>query len=80
MAVAEAGRRDLERVWRRSDPEVNARVAQFRKRVQYYEAQAAKARAAGDTHRARHAEAHAKQWREWLAMAEKATQGRDLRH
>ena len=67
-------REELESRWRRADPEVDARVAQFRDRVQQYEAQAAKARAAGDTRRAEQAEGQAEQWREWLATAEKAVQ------
>lgn len=58
--------------WRRSDPEAEARAAQFRERVEQFEAQAAKARAAGDRRRAEQAEAQAAQWREWLAAAEQA--------
>ncbi|PPK62231.1 DUF349 domain-containing protein [Actinokineospora auranticolor] len=58
--------------WRRTDPEAEARAAQFRERVQQFEAQAAKARAAGDKRRAEQAEAQAAQWREWLAAAEQA--------
>ena len=73
-AVEDRIRAELERGWRRSDPEVDARVAQFRERVAQYEAQAAKARAAGDTRRAKQAEGQAEQWREWLATAEKAVQ------
>jgi hypothetical protein len=67
-------RTELDRKWRRSDPEQDARVAQFRERVQQFENQAAKARAAGDTRRAEQAEGQAEQWREWLATAEKAVQ------
>ncbi|WP_414710468.1 DUF349 domain-containing protein [Pseudonocardia sp.] len=73
-AVEDRIRNDLESRWRRADPEVDARVAQFRDRVQQYETQAAKARAAGDTRRAEQAEGQAEQWREWLATAEKAVQ------
>jgi hypothetical protein len=73
-AVEDRIRENLESRWRRADPEVDARVAQFRDRVQQYEAQAAKARAAGDTRRAEQAEGQAEQWREWLATAEKAVQ------
>lgn len=58
--------------WRRTDPEAEARAAQFRERVEQFEAQAAKARAAGDRRRAEQAEAQAAQWREWLAAAEQA--------
>lgn len=62
--------------WRKSDPEAEARAAQFRERVDQFEQQAAKARAAGDTRRAEQAEAQAAQWREWLATAEKAVADR----
>jgi hypothetical protein len=62
--------------WRRSDPEAEARAAQFRERVEQFEAQAAKARAAGDRRRAEQAEAQAAQWREWLAAAEQAVASR----
>jgi hypothetical protein len=62
--------------WRKSDPEAEARVAQFRERVEQFEAQAAKARSAGDKRRAEQAEAQAKQWREWLAAAEQAVASR----
>ncbi|MGH3590662.1 MAG: DUF349 domain-containing protein [Pseudonocardiaceae bacterium] len=58
--------------WKQIDPESEARVAQFRERVEQYEAQAAKARAAGDDRRASTAQAQAEQWREWLAAAERA--------
>jgi hypothetical protein len=62
--------------WRRSDPEAEARAAQFRQRVEQFEAQATKARAAGDRRRAEQAEAQAAQWREWLAAAEQAVASR----
>jgi hypothetical protein len=75
-AVEEKVREAGERQWRRSDPEAEARVAQFRERVAQFEAQAAKARAAGDARRARQAEEQANQWREWLATAEQAVQQR----
>ncbi|MBV9313035.1 MAG: DUF349 domain-containing protein [Pseudonocardia sp.] len=73
-AVEDRIRADLDQRWRRGDREVDARVAQFRDRVQQFESQAAKARAAGDTRRAKQAEGQAEQWREWLATAEKAVQ------
>jgi hypothetical protein len=73
-AVEDRVRADLDRRWHRSDPEADARVAQFRERVSQFESQAAKARAAGDTRRAERAEGQAEQWREWLATAEKAVQ------
>lgn len=62
--------------WRRADPDIQARVAQFRERVEQFEQQAAKARAGGDEGRAEHAEAQARQWREWLAAAEQALASR----
>jgi DNA repair exonuclease SbcCD ATPase subunit len=61
-----------DRHWRRTDPETSARVAQFRSRVDSYQAAAAKARAAGDERKAREADAQAKQWQEWLRTAESA--------
>jgi Domain of Unknown Function (DUF349) len=61
---------------RGADSESGARVAQFRERVKQYEAQAAKARAAGDNRRASTAQAQADQWREWLAAAERAVTSR----
>jgi hypothetical protein len=73
-AVEDRIRNDLEKRWRRSDPEADARVEQFRERVAQFEAQAAKASAAGDARRAKQAQEQAEQWREWLATAEKAVQ------
>ena len=61
---------------RHADPESEARVAQFRERVEQYEARATKARAAGDDGRATEAQAQADQWREWLAAAERAATSR----
>ena len=58
-----------ERHWRRTDPEAEARVEQFRNRADSYHAQAAKARAAGDERKARQADAQAVQWEEWLKTA-----------
>jgi hypothetical protein len=75
-AVEEKVREAADRQWRRTDPEAEARVAQFRERVAQFEAQAAKARAAGDARRARQAQEQADQWREWLATAEQAVQQR----
>ena len=71
-AVEERVRSAAAAQWRHTDPEVQARVAQFRERVEQFEAQAAKARAAGDDRRATAAQAQADQWREWLAAAEQA--------
>ncbi|GAA2968051.1 DUF349 domain-containing protein [Actinokineospora diospyrosa] len=70
--VEEKVRTAADAQWRRTDPEAEARAAQFRERVQQFETQAAKARAAGDKRRAEQAEAQAAQWREWLAAAEQA--------
>ncbi|OXM44390.1 DUF349 domain-containing protein [Amycolatopsis alba] len=58
--------------WRRTDPEAQARAAQFRERVEQFESQAEKARAAGDERRAKKADEQAAQWREWLEAAEAA--------
>ncbi|OLF16936.1 DNA repair ATPase [Actinophytocola xanthii] len=75
-AVEEKVRNAADAQWRKTDPEAEARAAQFRERVEQFEAQAAKARAAGDTRRAEQAEAQAAQWREWLAAAENAVASR----
>jgi hypothetical protein len=71
-AVEEKVRNAADQQWRRTDPEAQARAAQFRERVEEFETKAAKARAAGDNRRAEKAEAQAAQWREWLAAAEQA--------
>ncbi len=75
-AVEEKVREAADRQWRRTDPEAEARVAQFKERVAQFEAQAEKARAAGKTKRAEEAEAQAAQWREWAETAEQAVQHR----
>ncbi|HEY1569807.1 MAG TPA: DUF349 domain-containing protein [Pseudonocardiaceae bacterium] len=75
-AIEERVRSAVDAQWRRTDPEAEARAAQFRERVEQFEAQAAKARAAGDRRRAEQAEAQAAQWREWLAAAEQAVASR----
>ncbi|SDZ07998.1 protein of unknown function [Amycolatopsis xylanica] len=62
--------------WRRTDPEAEARVAQFRERIAHFESQAAKARAAGKERDAKKADEQAAQWREWLAAAEAAVADR----
>ncbi len=59
-------------LWRRTDPETTARLAQFRSRYESFQATADKATAAGDTRRAKEAQAQADQWREWLRAAENA--------
>jgi hypothetical protein len=75
-AVEEKVRSASDAQWRKTDPEAEARAAQFRERVEQFESQAAKARAAGDRRRAEQAEAQAAQWREWLAAAEQAVASR----
>ncbi|MFR9804406.1 DUF349 domain-containing protein [Pseudonocardia sp. RS010] len=75
-AVEDAVREAADRQWHRTDPEAEARVAQFRERVAQFEAQAEKAHAAGDRRRAERAEAQAAQWREWLETAEQSVQDR----
>ncbi|MFC0112965.1 DUF349 domain-containing protein [Kibdelosporangium aridum] len=70
--IEEKVRQAADQQWRRTDPEAQARAAQFRERVEEFESKAAKARAAGDNRRAEQAEAQAAQWREWLAAAEQA--------
>jgi len=71
-AVETKIREAAERRSRGTDPDAEARVAQFRDRVAQFEAQAAKALAAGDTSRAEQAQSQAAQWREWLATAEES--------
>lgn len=75
-SIEEKVRHAADAQWRKTDPEAEARAAQFRERVEQFEAQAAKARAAGDKRRAEQAEAQAAQWREWLAAAENAVASR----
>jgi Domain of Unknown Function (DUF349) len=75
-SIEERVRAAADAQWRKTDPEAQARAAQFRERVEQFEAQAAKARAAGDSRRAEQAEAQAAQWREWLAAAENAVASR----
>ncbi|HEY9474254.1 MAG TPA: DUF349 domain-containing protein [Mycobacteriales bacterium] len=73
MRAAEQRVRDaVDDQWRRTDPAVQARLEQVRAQVLKYEAQAAKAHAAGDQRKAAAAEANAATWREWLAEAERA--------
>lgn len=75
-AVEDRVRSASDAQWRRSDPEAEARLAQFRDRAEQFEEQAEKARAAGDEKRAARAQAQAEQWREWLAAAEQAVASR----
>ena len=62
--------------WRRTDPEAKARAAQFWERVEDFEAQAAKADAAGKSKDAEKAREQAAQWREWAEAAENAVETR----
>ncbi|RSM47828.1 DUF349 domain-containing protein [Amycolatopsis balhimycina DSM 5908] len=75
-AVQDAVKSAEDSRWRRTDPEAQARAAQFRERVEQLESQAAKARAAGDERRAKKADEQAAQWREWLEAAEAAVADR----
>ncbi|WP_020657786.1 DUF349 domain-containing protein [Amycolatopsis benzoatilytica] len=75
-AVQDAVKSAEDSLWRRTDPEAMARAAQFRERVEQFESQAAKARAAGDERRAKKAEEQAAQWREWMQAAEAAVADR----
>ncbi|WP_116198995.1 DUF349 domain-containing protein [Amycolatopsis circi] len=75
-AVQDAVKSAEDSRWRRTDPEAQARAAQFRERVEQFESQAAKARAAGDERRAKKAEEQASQWREWMEAAEAAVADR----
>lgn len=62
--------------WRRTDPEAQARVEQFRSKVEQFEQQADKAAAAGDARKEADARRQADQWREWLTTAEQAVEQR----
>lgn len=62
--------------WRRTDPEAQARVEQFRAKVEQFEQQAHKAAAAGDARKESEARRQADQWREWLHTAEEAVERR----
>ncbi|MEU0535010.1 DUF349 domain-containing protein [Amycolatopsis tolypomycina] len=75
-AVQDAVKAAEDSRWRKTDPEAQARAAQFRERVEQFESQAAKARAAGDERRAKKADEQAAQWREWLQAAEAAVADR----
>jgi hypothetical protein len=71
-AVEQKVREASDSRWQRTDPEAQARAAQFRERATQFEEQAAKARTAGKEKRAQQAEAQAAQWREWAQTAEQA--------
>ncbi|OFL76829.1 MULTISPECIES: DUF349 domain-containing protein [unclassified Corynebacterium] len=55
--------------WRRTDPEVQARVAQFQAKVDNFTAQAEAAEAKGKTKKAEELRAQAAQWQEWADTA-----------
>lgn len=61
--------------WKRTDPEAQARAAQFRDKVASFEEQAARLEKAGKTKDAEKARAQATQWREWAEAAEGALNG-----
>ncbi|GGC60104.1 DUF349 domain-containing protein [Hoyosella rhizosphaerae] len=75
-AIESRIREAVDSQWRRSDPEAEARAAQFRERVQQFEEQAEKAEAAGRKKDAEKARASAQQWREWADAAENAVSSR----
>lgn len=75
-AIQDKVRAAEERKWRRTDPEAQARANQFADKVEHFEQQAAKARAAGDEKKAKQAEEQAAQWRVWLETAQKAVADR----
>lgn len=55
--------------WRRTDPEAEARVAQFVERAEDFEAKAESFAAKGNTKKADEARATAEQWRQWADTA-----------
>jgi hypothetical protein len=74
-AVEDAVRAAEEALWARTNPAARARaaetVAQLQAAIDGYEAQAAKARAAGNERKAKDAAEAAEARREWLAEAQK---------
>lgn len=62
--------------WRREDPEVLARAAQFAEKVEALEEQARKAEERGKTGDAKKLREQADQWREWAKAAESAVTDR----
>lgn len=65
-----AGAEDTQ--WRRTDPEAQARAAQFRAKVEEFESQAREAEAKGKASKAQQLRAQAAQWQEWADAAEQA--------
>ena len=62
-----------ETLWRRTDPETTARLAQFRSRYESFQAQADKATAAGDAKRVTDLEDNLASRRSFLDMARRAS-------
>ncbi len=62
--------------WRREDPEVVARAAQFAEKVAALEEQAAKAEERGNASDAKKLREQAEQWREWAKAAQSAVSDR----
>ncbi|MTD98110.1 MULTISPECIES: DUF349 domain-containing protein [Corynebacterium] len=62
--------------WRRTDPEAQARVAQFQAKVDDFTAQAEAAEAKGNTKKAEDLRAQAKQWQEFADAAAAAVNGK----
>ncbi|GGG69371.1 hypothetical protein GCM10007338_02640 [Corynebacterium pelargi] len=62
--------------WRRTDPEAQARAAQFRAKVAEFEEQAQQAEAKGKAKKATQLREQAKQWQEWADAAEQAVADR----
>lgn len=62
--------------WRRTDPEAQARVAQFQAKVDDFTAQAEAAEAKGNTKKAEDLHAQAKQWQEFADAAAAAVNGK----
>lgn len=60
--------------WRRTDPEVQARVNQFKVKVDEFTAEAEAAEAKGKTKKAEELRARAAQWAEWAKTAEAAVE------
>lgn len=60
--------------WRRTDPEVQARVNQFKVKVDEFTTQAEAAEAKGKTKKAEELRAQAAQWAEWAKTAEAAVE------
>ncbi|WP_454974206.1 DUF349 domain-containing protein [Corynebacterium propinquum] len=58
--------------WKRTDPEAQARIAQFQAKADDFAAQAEAAEKAGKTARANALREQANQWREWTQMAEQS--------